>query len=206
MYLGRCMEMITTWDLHFTWLWRYCFTWAKKYAHSGHYHISFAGVSSGFRWLLSLAWKLAVIFAWCTGQISLTGTPLPGCHGMISPLWSMERRLVTWHVTSSSAGTSQRYTGGFIMTQSTWTGAGREEETPRGLARRGCSGHSCALHLLLGAWLSEHLGFCAKEMVLNFHCTDHLKHRRKGATIRANGLTLLTSWMLSVDWASAQDW
>lgn len=52
------------------------------------------------------------------GQISLTGTPLPGCPGMTLLLWSTGRQLVTWHVTSSSAGTSQRYMDGFIMIQS----------------------------------------------------------------------------------------
>lgn len=109
------------------------------------------------------------------GQTSLIDTLRLGCPGMTLPPRSMGRQLVTWHVTSSSAGTSQRYVDSFVMIKSTHRETGLEQEKPRGQARRGCSGGSPVTHLLLGApgplgkrkrklpWLSHHRSLGAQR-------------------------------------------
>lgn len=123
------------------------------------------------------------------GQTSLIDTLRLGCPGMTLPPRSMGRQLVTWHVTSSSAGTSQRYVDSFVMIQSTHRETGLEQEKPRGQARRGCSGSSPVTHLLLGACLSELLGLWEKENenFPDFHTTDHSEHRGRGVTAGACG-------------------
>lgn len=129
------------------------------------------GVRAGVRWLVLCGHgSQCGSLPGAPGQISLTGTPPPGCHGMTQPLQSTGRQLATWPVTSSSAGTSRRYVGGFSIIQT-----GREEA-----AWRGWRGHSCAIYPLLSGRFSEHLGLWAKERkkkFLNFSSTNNSEGR-----------------------------
>lgn len=116
---------------------------------------------------------------------------------MTSPLWSTGRPLVTWHGTSSSAGTSQRYMGGltrFSPCKERQVWKRRLEGGEKGLWRPQLC-HSSAL----GAWLSGHQSLWEKKTSLNFY-TPHNSERRgiDASTVKANRVNTFNTAMFGV--------